>query len=851
MPLVNTDMYPTNTRYSEIPNHFEMSYTMAELYSRETITTPMEIIDTDLGGPDTPLDTSNVYGWMDENCVFMQRSASAVDLSTGVITQTPMDRGAANLRLMFNNVAGVLTPTAQASWNNMEVKSLDNELFFRANTGVFLPKVWAYRNIPVNRIRYADYILYVQFIVTVIDNNDSIGRWTVPYDNLADGIIGGVQMITREQAGLLLSDGTANFENGTYCIAGINITPYFGAGETELVSDPRTAQKSIYPVVETHCGDTVWIGNVTGGGETGLTYYNHQWVGGMTEPYGNMTMPDGPPELSSMSIINWSRDYRFGAEADFTIDFENTEMPTVFSKQEHTVVKKYRSLMAYNVLPFFTYEECMNMAASFGVYFTFDVNTAINAELGQNITKTYTNNIYLGKRYEDGRCDGTYTRSTETITQPQAQQGVYIVTTEETDTTLEVEPIDPSQPYVPGDDDDPDSDFPKGHDPVGNEPAPNINVSGLVSGSVYTALSAVQMNTLKTRLKQAVTSNPSFWSSIAPKLTVPATNPMFSGQEEDVQFDISDASSNISNYILSCRLYPFDVTETIQGSFTSTENLLFGYKGASLPVNNWELDGLACVVNCGSVQIPYFKEKLTYFDLEPYTKVKIILPCLGAFDLPAQDVVGHTITTRYVADITTGLCTALVTATDNAGNVRTLLTKTGKIAIDVPLSGNDLTAQADHIAVANINRVQTYIGAGTKIVDGVSNAIIGAAAGNTVGAIAGVANGAVSIANGVLDIQLADVNNTIASRDVPKNITTGSGFSSRVGVTTPYIVVQRPVVDEPSGYGRTFGYMWNRKARLGDLTGFTVCANPKMDIAGATEDELAIINSLLRQGVYL
>ena len=862
MPLVNTDVYPTKRNITT--EVYSASYSLADLYNRFDYNGDTVASTLPVPGEGT-MDTSNVYGWMDENCVYMRRSNTAVDLTTGVMTQVPMDTGAANLRMMYHTtVDWTVTPLVYKDIApNLFSETEGNELFYEPSQtpGTYLGL--AFNWVPITRIQYADLIYYVRFMVTSIDHSsDGIGRWAVDRSDLEQGYIGGTQVMTTDEATELFQNGFVKLSNNNVvAISGITITPLFGQIEEEGTENVRSAHFSFFPTVETNVNGNPWFGSVCASGEAsdigvsvnGLTYYNQQWIGG-NSIYGQ-DYTTGSPELMSLSIANWSKDYTFGSTNDFTVDMLNFEPgEDFFINEGNFIFKKYRSVSgATNVVTCFTYEECMNMAASFGVYFTFNRDAAAHSLLGPNLNPNgYGRDVYLGKMYPDGRCDGTYTQSSATFTEPQAQEGMFIVTTEEEDTTMDVEPIDPSQPYVPGgdDDDDPDSDFPKGHDPVGTEPSPDFNFSDMVSGSEYVALNSQQMNTLKNQLKAAIQSNPSFWSSIAPKLSVPSTNPIFSGQEVDTEFIISDASSNISNYILSCRMYPFDVTDKLFGSYSQSSALEFGFKGATLPVNNWELDGLAAVVPCGSVNVPFFKERLTYFDLEPYTKCRIILPCIGTYEIPSQDVVGHTITVRYGVDLTTGISTAVVTASDSVGD-RTLLTKSGKMGIDVSLSGNDLTAQADNIAIANNQRAQTYLSGGTKILSGAVSGVSGALTGNPVGVAMGAVNGAAQIANGALDMQLADINNTIASRDVPKNITAGTGFSSRIGILTPYIVVQRPVVDEPSGYGRTFGFMWNRKARLGDLSGFTVCANPKMDIPGATEDELALINSLLRQGVYI
>lgn len=58
----------------------------------------------------------------------------------------------------------------------------------------------------------------------------------------------------------------------------------------------------------------------------------------------------------------------------------------------------------------------------------------------------------------------------------------------------------------------------------------------------------------------------------------------------------------------------------------------------------------------------------------------------------------------------------------------------------------------------------------------------------------------------------------------------------------------------PDNYGRTVGYMWGKSSKLSELSGLTICKNPRIgnfDDNTPTDSERAEIYSLLQSGVII
>lgn len=207
------------------------------------------------------------------------------------------------------------------------------------------------------------------------------------------------------------------------------------------------------------------------------------------------------------------------------------------------------------------------------------------------------------------------------------------------------------------------------------------------------------------------------------------------------------------------------------------------------------------------------------------------MPYIGKVQLQANQVLGYTITCYYIIDLITGIATCFL---DNGYD--TIYTGAGKIGVDISVSGNDVITQSERMSTA-------YAG---TVTHAVSNALsIGGsvAAENPAGALVGTGN----MISGLVADSIAAAN---AKRGVPQVIGGGSGFGSTYANQYPAIIVQRPAVKIPSGYGHSVGYIYNTRSRISAISGYTVCDNPDLSGIAATSTELDMIKSILTTGFY-
>lgn len=292
--------------------------------------------------------------------------------------------------------------------------------------------------------------------------------------------------------------------------------------------------------------------------------------------------------------------------------------------------------------------------------------------------------------------------------------------------------------------------------------------------------------------------------------------------------------SNLIDYLISLKWYPLNIDDSTD---TPTTTIQFGFNGVSkidlsqTPGTSYKLSSVNRIYNMGSVTVPYRHTQQTFLDLEPYTSVSAYLPYIGTVALQANDVVGYTINCYYIVDLTTGMCTGIL---DNG--VDTIYIGTGKIGVDISVSGNDILTQSEKMA-------SSYLGAATGAVNNVLSLGSAAASENVVGA-AGAA------AAGIADLATSAISIANSKRGIPETVGAASGFGGGYTHQTPYIKVLRPAVSIPASYGHDVGYVCNKDSTIGALSGYTVCQNPDLSGIPATAAELDMIRSILCSGFY-
>lgn len=263
--------------------------------------------------------------------------------------------------------------------------------------------------------------------------------------------------------------------------------------------------------------------------------------------------------------------------------------------------------------------------------------------------------------------------------------------------------------------------------------------------------------------------------------------------------------------LISLALFP--VTPPTDG----THNISLGYIDSGVAARRVS-DQFMTVQTSGLV-VPH--KYNSYLDYAPYTKAEIFLPFIGFCPLNINDIMGKSVDVTYNIDILSGVCTAIVHA-----NAQSLYSYSGNMAMFLPLSAG------------NWARMLTPI---FGMVGGVTSLAAG---------IGGVMGGAPLLSSTSMAVHGAE---SIGNMD-GNSVSRSGGISGNAGIMgdyQPFIVVTRPINDKPTTYDSNIGQTYNKSARLGTLSGFTVIEEAHIEGMNATDAEKQEIEQLLKEGVIL
>ena len=232
--------------------------------------------------------------------------------------------------------------------------------------------------------------------------------------------------------------------------------------------------------------------------------------------------------------------------------------------------------------------------------------------------------------------------------------------------------------------------------------------------------------------------------------------------------------------------------DSIRKSFGSPQECIVGFRAIYAPItvgtsSEITLGNIATGVtapevnqdyfqfDCGSITVPEIWGN--FLDYDPYTNINLYLPYCSTVQLPANEVVGGTLSVKYNVDVLTGACVAEVysTKTDKYGTSSGVIMRvTGNCAIQIPWSMVDATRQWQAIMSTVTTAAATAVTAGASLAAGVaasevlsSNNVVGSAA-STLGNVPAIAH---------------------------QNVIRGGNASSNVGALQhpkPYLTITKP-----------------------------------------------------------
>lgn len=228
----------------------------------------------------------------------------------------------------------------------------------------------------------------------------------------------------------------------------------------------------------------------------------------------------------------------------------------------------------------------------------------------------------------------------------------------------------------------------------------------------------------------------------------------------------------------------------------------------------------------GSIYIK--KSKGNFLDYPPYTKITAHLPYVGEHSLDVNDIMGTTLTLKYLFDFLSGACVAEIDVTKT--DPKTGTTKTypryffsGNCGVQVPTSSEDFS--------------RTY------------SSIL--SAGATVGAsLATIATGGLTapLAIGAGSNMLANGMNMTPNVQYSSG---GGGMNGLLSSQTAYLVIETPKEKVAIDQGAFTGKPSFVKKKLKNIRGFVKCYKVHLDKFGGTETEHNAAEQMLLDGVRI
>lgn len=239
-------------------------------------------------------------------------------------------------------------------------------------------------------------------------------------------------------------------------------------------------------------------------------------------------------------------------------------------------------------------------------------------------------------------------------------------------------------------------------------------------------------------------------------------------------------------------------------------------------------------IDCGTIFVPEYYRN--YLDYSPYSKCHVYLPFIGIVELNVDDIVGHGVNITYRIDEYNGSCIAQIKVakyTEVNGEAVTydniMYQFSGNCAVELPLAGGTQAAIRAGMIQAAAYGLSSVIGG---IVSGVS--------GNIGGAVSQIGYGAANAIGSVVS----------AKSSVQHSGSFGSSFGA-LGCKTPFITISRPKQISVYNYPDLYGYPAHCAVTVGSCTGYLRVREVNVRSATASDEEKALIESLLKEGVYV
>lgn len=292
--------------------------------------------------------------------------------------------------------------------------------------------------------------------------------------------------------------------------------------------------------------------------------------------------------------------------------------------------------------------------------------------------------------------------------------------------------------------------------------------------------------------------------------------------------------------VMGLSFWPVDLTGIFQSA--SASHIWFG--GYGWEPQNGTHQRIVYPNGYKSIGMVRFRRTFnSWRDMEPYTKLYVMLPYCGTYQLDLARYYDKNVEVRYYFDTRTNGCIACLIADGFLVDYFN-----GQMGVTMPITLTDysayMNAQISTLLGGGGQAVQSFGNAAGQVVGagGNSAALAGAAVGGAIGVgISGAAIGAKM----VYGLTQNNINNF--------NKTKG-GSSSMINEYLPQSVCFIFEIQEdcaPANYGDMFGYPSMKSGKLMNFSGFLKCQSVKLNCPVATERERERLKQMLLSGIYI
>ena len=261
-------------------------------------------------------------------------------------------------------------------------------------------------------------------------------------------------------------------------------------------------------------------------------------------------------------------------------------------------------------------------------------------------------------------------------------------------------------------------------------------------------------------------------------------------------------------------------------------------------------------INCGSAVIPEYYGN--YLDYSPYSKAYIYLPFIGIQEVSVDDIVGHAVNITYRVDSYNGSCIALVTVAKMGYN-NTIYQFNGNCSVELPIAGGSqasikagyMMAAAQQQAAAIAGNAAMKAGVASAIGNGVGSLLGGHIGGAISGAVSPIASGMATAKQQEAYANANALQSVVTAKSSVQHSGSFGASYGAMGFKKPYIIIQSPIQVKVVNYNLEYGFPAHKYVRVGDCEGFLRVREVHVESSTATDDEKALIEQMLKSGVYV